>query len=64
MYPFIELYISRADEPTGPEGATPLEGSPPDMSPPVNGYLSFFIKVLVFLRGLEQKEKVFLKSCA
>jgi hypothetical protein len=62
MYPFMELYMSLAEFPPGPVGATPLDGSEPGMSPPANGYLSFFIKVLVFLRGLEREIKVLLKS--
>jgi hypothetical protein len=62
----MELYMSRAALPAGPEGATPLEGSAPGMRPPVRGYLSFFINVLVFLRGLDggAKEKEPLKSCS
>jgi hypothetical protein len=49
MYPFIDPYISL------PREAEPGRVGSEGIKPPPRGYLSFFIKVFVFRRGLEQK---------
>jgi len=46
MYPDIELYMSRP-----PRDAEPGREGSVGMRPPPSGYLSFFIKVFVFLLG-------------